>query len=137
LKALVDQWQCSADGESQFEVEKYALSEDYLSIKYAAMVFCSGMPSPSSLDSAITFSLADGAEASLISLTQCESAKQIELKADSSDLEARIDGCPAPQFSGNFYTDNGSISLLNFYPSHNDIGCEFEVVKTLSELSCL
>ena len=136
LAALVDRWQCPAEGESQFNLERHSLSADYLSIQYSAMQLCSGMPSPDSFDSALTFSLTDGAEVSLQSITQCQSTERLAKQAEISDLDARVEGCSAPQISGHFYIDKDNVSLLNFYPSHNDIGCEFELVKSLSELTC-
>lgn len=136
LTDLVNQWICPAEGESQFNIERYSLSDGYLSIQYSAMQLCGGMPSPNSADGAVTFSLADGAEITLESLTQCDSIEQIRQQAGNGNIKARIEGCPAPEFSGNFFIDENSIFLLNFYPAHNDIGCEFEMVKTLTELMC-
>ena len=136
LQLIVESWSCPNEDESQFNLEKHALNEAYLSVEYSAMVYCDGMPSPSSTHTAVTYSLADGSEVLLPVLTQCESLDRFRQKNELDTIDARVDGCPVPQYSGNYFIEQGDVTLLNFYPSHADTGCEFEVVKALTEFMC-
>jgi len=136
LNTLVDMWQCPVGGESQFNIDRHALSSEYLSIEYSAMQHCEGMPAPNSLHSAVTFSLSDGEEVTLELLTQCQSIDQVTQQIGIAATMAVVDSCPEPRLSGNYFIDENTITLLNFYPSHKDTGCEFELEERLQNLLC-
>jgi len=133
---LVNTWRCPAEGESQFGIDRYALNEEFLSVQYSAMQLCQGMPSPQSVTNAVTFSISSGEEVTLTALTQCDTVEQIARRIDLENAKLPSDDCPAPRFSGNFYLENNQVALINFYPSHNDTGCELEIVKPLADLAC-
>lgn len=136
LMALVDSWQCQYGGESQFNVIKHTLSMAFLSVEYTAMQMCDGMPSAASTNSAVTFSMIDGSEIALETLTQCSSSEYVEQMFDNAANEARVKNCPKPYFSGDYYLEKNTVTVMNFYPLHIHSGCEFEIAKKLPDIVC-
>jgi len=136
LLELVDRWLCSEDADAEFEIVRHAVSDKFLSVKYSAIHLCNDMPSPNSTDNALTFSIDSGKRISLASLTGCASEQQLLQKLVFKNIKPTIDECPAPEMTGDFFLDNDEVTLINFYRDHFNTGCEFEVVKSLSEISC-
>jgi len=136
LVGLVDSWHCQNGGESQFDVIKHTLGMAFLSVEYAAMQLCDGMPSAASTNSAVTFSMVDGSEIALETLTQCSSNDYVEQKIKMATNEARVENCPKPHFSGDYYLEKNTVTLMNFYPLHIHSGCEFEITKKLPNIVC-
>jgi len=136
LIALAQSWQCVDGGDSSFKILRHTLSTEYLSVEYEAMQYCEGMPTIESVNTAITFSMTDGEEVTLEALTQCSTLNQIEQKIEVIDVKPRLNGCPVPEFSDQFFLDKNTITLLNFYPFHFHTSCEFTITKQLSDIAC-
>lgn len=136
LIALYKQWQCPEGGDSYFNIERHSLSKEFLSIEYSALSLCKGNPSYTSAGTGLTFSMSNGEEVGLESLTQCNSIEEVKQKISISELKTDVKDCPNPEFSGDYFIDKNTVTLMNFYPFHLHAGCEFTIVKDISDLAC-
>jgi len=134
--SLVDSWQCQSGGESKFKIEDHNLGLAFLSVEYTAIQLCDGMLSPASTNSAVTYSMVDASEIALESITQCSSVDHVEQKFNGAITQARIKDCPKPHFSGDYYLDKSTVTLMNFYPLHMHSSCEFKIVKQIPDVAC-
>jgi hypothetical protein len=130
LSSFFKDFSCKDGSMPDITIENTFVNDSHLSASYMLAGYCPGLASPFEFSGGFTFDLISGELVPLEKLVDNRSL--IDNAIQKAYHDRNKGGCSLPDYSGEFYLKEGAIILKEFYPSKQDITCEFEVQLSIS-----
>jgi len=131
LSSFFKDFACDDGSMPDVTIENTFVNDNYLSASYMLDGYCPGLASPFEFSGGFTFDLISGELVQLEKLVNKKNIIKNTIQKTYNDKN-KVD-CPLPDYSGEFYLKEEVIVLKEFYPSKQDIACEFEVELPISK----